>query len=636
LPTLEKGFRLGELEVRPLEGAIAGSEGVERVQPKVMQVLVHLALNAGQVVTRDQLLEAVWRGAPMTDEVLNRCISELRRHLKDKPRSPRFLETIPKVGYRLIAPVGPPRESQAANVAPTAADTDREAVATRSPRVAGASREPDTVASQRWAATLPAFAIGILSAGLPLILFPEALMPLILALAGGGLLVWVALGRMPERGNAPPGATPDGGGDEAAGTGSAAEPAASTSAPPDGDEASVAVLPFQSLSPQAERRFLADGIATEMHSTLSKLHRLRVASRTSSFAIDGASTDIRDIGRRLNVRYVLSGSLYSEGDRMRVIAELDHAQKGIQIWSETYDRDVGDVFTVQHEIARAIVSAFGGERLREEIASASVQPAADLDAWSLVQKARSYILRYSLRALTEAVALLRQAVELDPAYGAAHAALASVLAERVLNGYSDDPAAEEAEARDAATRAMDLAPTHPFVLKMCGVVHAYFGEVGASVAALRRAVEIAPFDYGARGYLGWPLVQTGEQADLDELHEILDENLRLAPNHPGAPYWLYHRSVAYSCADKNDRAVEFAEKSIGGNPTFAWSWLQYGNTLGSQGEIDKARQAAAHAAEVNPSLTPALFRSRVERMSRSAAFTARRIRGLQAVGVLPG
>lgn len=609
--------------VRPLEGTITGPAGVERVQPKVMQVLVHLAGRAGQVVQRDELLEAVWQGAPMTDEVLNRCISELRRHLDDKPRTPKFLQTIPKVGYRLIGSVAPTPHS----------DDDRGA-----DEAEGPAADEGYVSQRRGTpgavpAIVAAFGSGVLVATLSGWLSGEATSVVATALGVGslivaGLLAWRARadggggqGPMPEPAE-PPAATP-----------TAADGGTNTS-DKDRPVTTVAVLPFQSLTPQAEQRYLADGMAAELHSTLSKLHRVRVAARTSTIALVEAADDIREVARRLDVHYVLSGSLHCAGDRMRVIAELENVEEGVQIWSETYEREVRDVFAVQSDIAHAIASAFGGERLREEITSASHRPPSNLDAWSHVQRARSYILRYSLQALSDAVPLLRRAVELDPDYAAAHAALASVLAEGVLNAISEDPAADRQESVAAARRASQLDPTDPFVLKMCGTVSAYFGDPENALTALRRAVELAPFDYGARGYFGWPLVATGREADLEELHALLEKNLSAATNHPGVPYWLYHRSVAFSCAHRDEQAVEFAEKSIGANPNYAWAWLQYANALGHANQSTKAQRAAKRAAEVNRALTPALFASMVADMSLSEAFTRNRTGGLESAGIV--
>ena len=163
--------------------------------------------------------------------------------------------------------------------------------------------------------------------------------------------------------------------------------------PPTIDDAvaSVAVLPFDDLSPAGGHAVLANGIATEIHYTLNKMHRIRVAPRRSSFLLADGDEAVEEIAQALNVRYILSGSLMRDDNRIRVIAELDDAIEGSQIWSEKYERDLDDLLTVQAEIAVSIVAAFGGERQRAEIQRAQTKPTGNLDAWSMVQKARHYI-----------------------------------------------------------------------------------------------------------------------------------------------------------------------------------------------------------------------------------------------------
>jgi len=398
--------------------------------------------------------------------------------------------------------------------------------------------------------------------------------------------------------------------------------------------ASVAVLPFKNLSSDEKHQFIADGIATELHSTLAKVHRLRVASRTSSFSLAGTDADVREIARRLNVHFVISGSVECIEDHMRLIVELDNADEGVQIWSRSYDRELQDVFSIQHEIAHAVTSEFGGARLRDEITSASNRPTASLGAWSLVQRARSYTLSFTPRALSNAVPLLRQAIELDPEYAAAHAALGSVLSEQVLNGLSDDCETDRQIALESAERAYSISPVDPFVLKMCGAVWAYFGKPARSISVLRRAVDIAPFDFGAWGFMGWPLVGTGSQQDLDELHEIMERILKVTPSHPGAPYWLYHRSVACTCEGRNELAVDLARQSVGKNPRFPWAWMQFANALGITNAAIGAVRAIDRCKEISPELTPEFYELMIQGMSASRETVTLRTAGLRAVNML--
>lgn len=398
--------------------------------------------------------------------------------------------------------------------------------------------------------------------------------------------------------------------------------------------ASIGVLPFKNLSPDEKYRFIADGIATELHSTLARVHRLRVASRTSSFSLANKDLDVKEIARRLNVHFVISGSVECIEGHMRLIVELDNADDGLQIWSRSYDRDLEDIFSIQQEIANAVATEFGAARLRDEITSASNRPTSSLDAWSLVQRARSYTLSFTAKNLAEAVPLLNRAIELDAEYAAAHAALASVMAEQVLNGFSQDPKADRQTALEAAERANALTPLDPFVLKMCGAAWAYFGKARRSLDALHQAVEIAPFDFGAWGYMGWPLAVTGSEADLEELRRIMDWILEALPAHPGAPYWMYHRSVAHTYAGEVDKAVEFARKAVWRNPRFPWALMQYANALGMKDDERAALEALERCRAISPGLTPEYYESMILGMCSSEQVAEPRLAGLRRLGVL--
>jgi adenylate cyclase len=409
------------------------------------------------------------------------------------------------------------------------------------------------------------------------------------------------------------------------------------SLPPSLDSAvsSVAVLPFESLPKNESNKYFADGIATELHSRLSQVHRLRVISRTSSFAGVGVETDIKKVADRLGAKFIISGSVRFSEDRIRVVVELDNAVEGVQIWSETYDRQLEDVFSVQGEIAEAVTGAFGGARLRDEITEA-MSKTTNLDAWTMVQKARSFVLEFTPKALNDAVPLLRRAIDIDANYAVAHAALAFVLSEQVLNGLSDDLVTDRAMANESANQGFALSPGDPFVLKMCGAAWAYCGKTERSLSSLRQAAIIAPFDFGAWGYMGWSLVQSGSEGELHELHEIMERMLLTEPRHSGAPYWLYHRSVACTCEGLEERAVEFAQRSIDANPAFPWGWMQYANALGTIGVSHEAWKAARRSAEISPGLTPQHYEMMIRRMSSSDEVAMLRLIGLRESQIIPG
>jgi TolB-like protein/Flp pilus assembly protein TadD len=394
------------------------------------------------------------------------------------------------------------------------------------------------------------------------------------------------------------------------------------------------VLPFDNLSIEPGQDVLADGLATEIHSVLGQMHQVRVASRRSAFSFRNSEKSVKEIARSLNVRYVLSGSLMRAGDRLRIIAELDDAATDTQIWSQKFERNIDDLLKIQTEIAEAIVGAFGIERERAEIARAKAQPTENLDAWSLLQRARNYINDYSEKSLGEARKLLESCTELDSEYAAAHAALGSVLIERVLSGYSDDPPADREKALEAIHKAQQLAPHDHFVLKMAGMVLAACGRPGGALGALRECVKLAPFDFGAWGYFGWPLTARGSEEDLAELNQIMDRLLQAAPDHAGSGYWLYHKSVASVLKNDLEEAKKLLEAAFANHKPVPWAYLHLANIHGLQGNTGKAREAANKATELNPKLSVEHYAECIQAMTADNEASEVRLAGLKQAGLL--
>ena len=203
-----------------------------------------------------------------------------------------------------------------------------------------------------------------------------------------------------------------------------------------------------------------------------------------------------------------------------------------------------------------------------------------------------------------------------------------MLAERILNGFSDEPERDGERAIDAIKRAQSLAPRDAFVLKMSGMVWATCGDPERSIRALRACIELAPFDFGAWGYLGWPLVARGTADDLDEVHRIIDRLLRLAPDHPGVPYWLFHKSSAYACQDELDKSADFVRQAIEKDGEQSWVWLHYANVCGLLGDVAAVERGVQRAAQLNEAMTPAHYASRIRAMGSSPTTEHKRLDGL--------
>ncbi len=377
---------------------------------------------------------------------------------------------------------------------------------------------------------------------------------------------------------------------------------------PEDARSSVVVLPFESLSAGTEDIYLADGIATEIVGMLSRVPDLRVISRAASVGRreDDPWRAVGDLG----VRYVLTGNMRRVGERVRVFVELSDAADRSQLWSATYDRRLADLFELQDEIAEAIVVAFGGELLRAEWRRAGKRDTDSLDAWGLVQKAKSMNLPVAGRAaIEEALGLATKALEIDPLYAGAHACLASILMQRMINRRGDDPEQDRKWALSAIERAVELAPNDPAVLRTLGNVMAYCGQHQKAVAAFRRAVGIAPFDFHSWGRLGRTLAYGGDADELEEGHAILDRILANAPNHPMVPYWLSFKANAYCQEHRYEEAVRFGRMSVDAQPGYAGAWLTLAHSLDQLGRSDDARDAMERARRANPAMVETFLAS---------------------------
>jgi serine/threonine protein kinase/tetratricopeptide (TPR) repeat protein len=404
------------------------------------------------------------------------------------------------------------------------------------------------------------------------------------------------------------------------------------------EKVSIGVLMFRSLSPDPQDRYLAEGIASEIVQALSGIPSVRVVSQLASFRFKDEVPDLALVAQSLNIRYVLTGSVRRAGQKIRVMAELDDAAAGTQLWSHTYDRGIEeDVFAVQEEIAKAIVGATAGQLIRARAELASHLPAETLDAPGLVRKAYHFTNQaYHGGAMDEAVDLLRKATEIDPDYAAAHAYLGSFIAQRVVANSSSNEAEDRAEALAAAEHALLLAPSDAEVLENSGLALLHCGRFEKAVTTLRRAVEIAPFNLVAWGYLGLALGWGGAQHQIPEAHAILDRLIADAPDHPSMPYWLCFQAGTFCREGKHQESADCARRSITLQPRFAPSLIVYANAMGHLGRFPEAGEMIRQLIEINPHGTQEAYMSALLTTTGARERAQPHIGGLIAAGIFKG
>jgi len=386
----EAPFSLGGMDVRPSSREIVVAGKSQVLQPRVMQVLVALARQEGQVVSRDDLVARCWDGLAVSEDAINRCIAQLRR--LSEQDGPFTLETIPRVGYRIVS--------------------------------AAAVRGPEELV------------------------------------------------------------------------------------PPQSREVPIAVLPFANLSSDPEQEYFSDGITDDIITDLTRWPLLAVTSRNSTFRFKGQAIDAQQMGRDLNVRFLVEGSVRRIGDRVRIGVQLTDTGSGTVMWAERYDCPVKDLFAVQDEMVRTIVGTLVGRVRTGDAQRLSRKPPANFTAYDLTLKGNTVPASGSRSAAAEAVRCFEQAIALDPGYALPHSLLAIALCQAWSDSTSR-PSSDLGRAHELAKRSVELDEgdsTSHVALAYCLLLRRAFDS---ALSHVERAVEINPANPWILADLGHVLIHLG-------------------------------------------------------------------------------------------------------------------------------
>jgi len=362
---------------------------------------------------------------------------------------------------------------------------------------------------------------------------------------------------------------------------------------------SIAVLPFVNLSSDPEQAFFADGLAEEIIVALGKLPGLMVIARDSSFAYRGRDVDVRVVGDELDVRYVLSGSVRRGGDRLRMSARLADAQSGAQVWAETFDRELADIFAIQDEVTRRIVEALRLKLTPAQTASAADGGTRDIEALDLLMRARA--IRngptQNLEVHKRAVDLLQRAIERDSSYVEAMGELAIAHNLDYLNRWSQEADRALEESQRLCDRIVELAPNHAaghFVAALTAVLAhdlVRFRKEAAIVVALNPDALIAS---DMQGHLG--LVN---ETPLEAVPHF-ERCMRLDPSLGRTLICLQFLGRAYFYAGRYETAAALFRERIVLMPETDASRGYLASALGHLGKISEARQVWAELMAINP------------------------------------
>lgn len=331
----------------------------------------------------------------------------------------------------------------------------------------------------------------------------------------------------------------------------------------DKERASVAVLPFQNISSDPEQEFLADGIVEDVITELSRFRGLFVIARNSTFAYKGAAKDVRQISRELGARYVVEGSVRRSGQRLRLTAQLIDAETGVHLWAERWDRTIDDLFDLQDELTRAIVTGVEPELGAHERSLARRKPVESLTVWELCHRGDDWQARIDLERFAKSEALFRRALSLDPENARAHVMLARLMISRVLLGMTEDSEGALEETLSLARRAVELDDRDDmayYILSMAlSEARDYSGAMEAIDRGLALNINNARLYYGRVFCL---LVPPLSASTAEAIATDLAQAERLSPTDPMIVHFRAVAGNAWLCSDAPDaeqRALEAYE-----------------------------------------------------------------------------
>jgi TolB-like protein/class 3 adenylate cyclase len=393
---------------------------------------------------------------------------------------------------------------------------------------------------------------------------------------------------------------------------------------------SIVVLPFANLSGDPEQDYFVDGVTESLTIDLSRISGSFVIARNSAFSYKGKSNDVRQIGRELNIRYVLEGSVQRRGKRLRVNVQLIDAESGRNLWAERFEKPVADLFDMQDEIVSRLARTLDAQLIVAEARRAELSPHPDaMDLY--FQGMASIFMGPTPEHLTQARGFFEQALAIDPRSIEAMVGMAFVDVTMGADLLTDSRAALLSAAETNAIKALSLAPDHAQAHLVLGYVYIFTNRAARGIAECEHALVLNANLANAHGAIGLAKMFTGRAAETEG--HIL-EAFRLSPRDIAAYWWFYCVGMAklQLCADAE--AAGWLRRSIEANRNYPLAHLYLAAALGLLGALVEARTAAKAGLSLNPGFT--VNRLRAAKSSDDPTYLAWRERlyaGLRLVGV---
>jgi TolB-like protein/DNA-binding winged helix-turn-helix (wHTH) protein len=547
--SLFEGFRLdrrsGVLFRRDQQGVFTPIT----IGRRALDILGVLVGRPGDLVSRDEIIEAVWPGRTVEDSNLNVQVAVLRRILDDGRAEGSCIQTVPGRGYRFIAPVMKPGEAAGSAIPTVPSNSAR--------RPPGPASSVPIVAPRRRPRALAA-------------MVAAAWVALVIAVAAWW--VWPATRSSP---------TPTV-------TAIAAAPTA-TSQPFVAPRLSIVVLPFANLTNDPGQQYFADAVTEDLTTDLSRIAGMFVIARNTAFTYRDKPVDAKQIGRELGVRYALEGSVQRSSNRLRITAQLIDAETGGHLWAERFDRDTSDLFALQNEITGQIAAALSLEMVSAE----ATRPTEHLEVLDYIFQARAANNKGPGHDMfVDAISLYEHALALDPLSVEALAGLGGSLAARVMLGFADSPTVDLERGERVITQALAISPHNPPAHYAKAIWLKAQGRCEEAIPEFEMLIALNRNSVGALANLGQCKIFTGS---MDEGIALQEQVIRLSPRDPfnGNPYDAI--GFAHLLQSRTDEAIVWLEKGCNLSPRLSFPHAHLASAYALKGDLDRAAIELAEA-----------------------------------------
>ncbi len=533
-PTANSGtVRFGIFEADLRSGELRKDGAKLKLEGQPFQVLAALLERPGQLVTREELQKQLWPDETFVDfeQGINAAVKRLRLALEDSADQPRFIETLPRRGYRFIGRVEngaqPPAHSEERQLEPTFPAEEPPAKAT-----------PPT-----------ALHLGASARRRPILIGLAATIAVVLLVFGFNLRGWRdrLLGR-----------------------------------PAEGEITSIAVLPLENLTGDPEQEYFVDGMTDALITELGKISSLRVISRTSAMAFKGEKKPLPEIARQLGVNAVLEGAVARNGDRVRISARLIHLSQERTLWAESYERDLREISALQSEIVLVVADGIRIKVLSQEQARLARARPVNPRAYEEFLRGRYLQAKMNPEDMRRALAYFQHASEIDPTYAPAYIGIVDCYT--IGGGFQLGVSLKDgvAKMKEAAYKAVDLDDTTAAAHYALAKVKYYEWDLADAEKEFQRALELNPGDAQVRRHYGHYLIAMRRHDDsIREMQHALALD-------PLSPLLTTEVGWAYYYARRFPQAVQQARKALAMERDYPFGRLLLGESLWLQGQFEEA------------------------------------------------